>query len=116
MIWVHVSNPLFAYEYLVNGGIASFHCSEIAFVFHNLSEPQMRMQPKMPRKATHSRPRSLTPGSTLPAQATHPNPASTGNPFRPADIQTMVSDTASECRNIHPEELNTFLLPLAQRV
>jgi|GEM_PF-4953321 len=43
MIWVHVSNPLFAYEYLVNGGITSYHCSEIAFVFHNLSEPQMRI-------------------------------------------------------------------------
>jgi para-nitrobenzyl esterase len=38
-----VYNYLFAYEYPVNGGTTSFHCSEIAFVFHNLSEPHVRI-------------------------------------------------------------------------
>jgi para-nitrobenzyl esterase len=38
-----VFNYLFAYEYPVNGGITSFHCSEIAFVFHNLHEPHVRV-------------------------------------------------------------------------
>ena len=38
-----VYNYLFAYEYPVNGGITSFHCAEIAFVFHNLTEPHIRI-------------------------------------------------------------------------
>ena len=38
-----VYNYMFAYEYQVNGGITAFHCSEIAFAFHALSEPQIRI-------------------------------------------------------------------------
>ena len=37
-----VWNYLFAWEYPVNGGITSFHCSEIAFAFHNVNEPHIR--------------------------------------------------------------------------
>src|SRR5262245_32622179 len=35
-----VYNYVFAYEYPVNGGITSFHCSELVFVFHNVGQPQ----------------------------------------------------------------------------
>ena len=38
-----VYSYLFAYEYQVNGGITAFHCSEIAFAFHALSEPHIRL-------------------------------------------------------------------------
>ena len=38
-----VWNYLFAWEYPVNGGITSFHCAEIAFAFHNVSEPHIRL-------------------------------------------------------------------------
>ena len=31
-----VDNYLFAWEYPINGGITSFHCSELAFCFHAL--------------------------------------------------------------------------------
>ena len=37
-----VYNYVFAWEYPVNGGITSFHCSELAFCFHALSVPQIR--------------------------------------------------------------------------
>jgi para-nitrobenzyl esterase len=37
-----VWNYLFALEYPANGGITAFHCSEIAFVFHNVNEPRLR--------------------------------------------------------------------------
>jgi carboxylesterase type B len=32
-----------AWEYPVNGGVTAFHCSEIAFVFHNVTEPHIRL-------------------------------------------------------------------------
>lgn len=38
-----VYHYLYAYEYPVDNGITAFHTSEIAFVFHNLSEPHMRI-------------------------------------------------------------------------
>src|SRR3984957_7766480 len=38
-----VWNYLFAWEYPVNGGITAFHCSEIAFAFHNVNEPHIRL-------------------------------------------------------------------------
>ena len=38
-----VWNYLFAWEYPVDGGITAFHCSEIAFVFHNVNEPHIRV-------------------------------------------------------------------------
>lgn len=37
-----VYNYIFTYEYPVNNGMTAFHTSEIAFVFLNLSEPQLR--------------------------------------------------------------------------
>ncbi|HTU46650.1 MAG TPA: hypothetical protein VMF91_16400 [Bryobacteraceae bacterium] len=38
-----VFNYIFAYEYPIDGGITSFHCSEIAFAFHALSEPHIHL-------------------------------------------------------------------------
>ena len=37
-----VYNYVFAWEYPINGGITSFHCSELAFCFHALSVPQIQ--------------------------------------------------------------------------
>ena len=39
---VPVYNYVFAWEYPINGGITSFHCSELAFCFHALSVPQIK--------------------------------------------------------------------------
>jgi para-nitrobenzyl esterase len=38
-----VFNYIFAYEYPIDSGITSFHCSEIAFAFHALSEPHIHL-------------------------------------------------------------------------
>ena len=103
-----VYNYLFAYEYPVNGGVTPFHCSEIAFVFHNLTEPHMHI-------ATGGAPASLA----LQDKVSHAwiNFARTGNPSQPglafkpfaaADPQTMVFDTVTECRNLHYDELAPF--------
>ena len=37
-----VYNYVFAWEYPINGGTTSFHCSELAFCFHALSVPQIK--------------------------------------------------------------------------
>ena len=109
-----VYHYLFAYEYPVNGGITSFHCSEITFIFHNLREPQMRiasgdapegyaLQDKVSRAWVNF--------------ARIGNPSQPGldwKPFSPDNPQTMVFDTVSECRDIHAQELNA-LLPAPQR-
>ena len=110
-----VYNYLFAYEAPVNGGITAFHCSEIAFVFHNVGEPQLR----------------IATGGTLAAFALQDkvsqawlNFARTGNPgqsgldFKPytvQDPQTMVFDTVSECRALHDDKLVSLLPPNVRR-
>jgi para-nitrobenzyl esterase len=104
-----VYNYIFTYEYPVNGGITSFHTSEIAFVFHNLHEPQVRV-------STGDAPA----GYALQDRVSRAwiNFARTGNPSQPglewkpyaqADSQTMVFDTVSECRNLQYDKLNALL-------
>ena len=109
-----VWNYLFAYEYPVNGGITAFHCSEIAFAFHNLSEPHCRV-------AT---------GGSAAAMALQDkvsqawiNFARTGNPNQPGlewkpytvqEPQTMVFDTISESRALRDDKL-VSLMPAPRR-
>jgi para-nitrobenzyl esterase len=104
-----VYNYLFSYEYPVNGGVTPFHCSELAFVFHNLSEPHLRV-------ATGDAPA----GYALQDKVSKAwiNFARTGNPSQPglewkpfaeADPQTMVFDTVSECRNLQYDKLTPLL-------
>jgi para-nitrobenzyl esterase len=104
-----VYNYLFVYEYPVNGGITAFHTSEIAFVFHNLSEPHLRI-------ATGDVPA----GYALQDKVSQAwiNFARTGNPSQPglewkpftaADPETMVFDVVSECRNLQYERLAPLL-------
>jgi para-nitrobenzyl esterase len=101
-----VWNYLFAWEYPVNGGITSFHCSEIAFAFHNVNEPHVRV-------AT---------GGGAPALALQDKVAGawvsfakTGNPgpsFKPwttAEPNTMVFDIVSECKPLRDDELITLM-------
>jgi para-nitrobenzyl esterase len=101
-----VWNYLFAWEYPVDGGITAFHCSEIAFVFHNVNEPHIRL-------ATGGGPVALAlqdkvAGAWL-------SFAKTGNPgvgFRPwtaAEPNTMVFDTLSECKPLRDDQLVTLM-------
>jgi para-nitrobenzyl esterase len=104
-----VYNYLFVYEYPVNGGITAFHTSELAFVFHNLSEPHLRV-------ATGDAPA----GYALQDKVSQAwiNFARTGNPSQPglawkpytaADPETMVFDVVSECRNLQYDKLAPLL-------
>ena len=101
-----VWNYLFAWEYPVNGGVTSFHCSEIAFAFHNLSEPQIA-------RATGGGSVALAlqdkvSGAWLSFAKTG-NPGAGFKPWTPAEPNTMVFDTVSECKPLHDDQLNTLM-------
>ena len=100
---------VFAYEYPVNGGITAFHCSEIAFVFHNLTVPELEI-------ATGGAPA----GFALQDRVSRAwiNFARTGNPsqrglewkpYTAADPQTMVFDVVSECRALDDDKLSSLI-------
>ncbi len=95
-----VWNYLFAWEYPVDGGITAFHCSEIAFAFHNVTEPHIHV-------ATGGGPAALAlqdkvAGAWL-------GMAKNGNPgfksWTAEEPNTMVFDTVSECKPLRDDEL-----------
>jgi len=100
-----VYNYLFTWEYPINGGIAAFHCSELAFNFHALEVPQIAL-------ATGGSPEAMALQDKV-AQAwvnfaRTGNPSQPGlewNPYTPDDPQAMVFDTTSESRALRDETL-----------
>jgi para-nitrobenzyl esterase len=106
-----VYNYVFAWEYPVNGGITSFHCAEIAFVFHALSVPQVRTP-------TGGGPVALALQDKV-SQAWL-NFAKTGNPNQPGlewkpytkeNPQAMVFDTVSQSVALRDDKLVSLLPP-----
>jgi para-nitrobenzyl esterase len=112
---VPVYNYLFAWEYPINGGITSFHCSELAFCFHALNVPQIR---------------TATGGGAV-AMALQDkvaqswvNFARTGNPSQPGlewkaytkeSAQALVFDAVSESVALRDDTLVSLLPPAAGR-
>lgn len=104
-----VYNYIFAYEYPVNGGVTAFHCSEIAFAFHALSEPHIRI-------ATGGAPASLALQDKVSLAwvsfARTDNPSQPGLAWKPYSLagrETMVFDTASEVRSVDDDKLLSLL-------
>jgi para-nitrobenzyl esterase len=101
-----VWNYLFAWEYPVNGGITAFHCSEIAFAFHNVTEPHIRL-------ATGGGPVALSLQDKVAGAwvsfAKTGNPGAGFKPWTPAEPNTMVFDTVSECRPLRDDQLITVM-------
>lgn len=101
-----VWNYLFAWEYPVNGGVTAFHCSEIAFAFHNVNEPHLRL-------ATGGGPVALAlqdkvAGVWLSFAKTG-NPGTGFKPWTPTEPNTMVFDTVSECKPLRDDQLITLM-------
>src|SRR5690349_6207556 len=106
---VPVYNYVFAWEYPINGGITSFHCSELAFCFHALNVPQIKT-------ATGGGPAAIALQDKV-AQAWI-NFAKTGNPSQPGlewkpytkeDPQAMVFDTVSQSVSLRDDKLVSLL-------
>jgi para-nitrobenzyl esterase len=104
-----VYNYVFAWEYPVNGGVTSFHCSELAFCFHALSVPQIKT-------ATGGGPAAMA----LQDQVSQAwvNFAKTGSPtqsglewkpYTKDDPQAMVFDTVSESVSLRDDKLVSLL-------
>jgi len=109
-----VWNYLFAYEYPVNGGVTAFHCSELAFVFHNLNEPHCRV-------ATGGAPSGLALQDKVSqawinfARTGNPNqPGLEWKPFSVAEPQTMVFDSVSESYALRDDKL-VSIMPAPRR-
>jgi para-nitrobenzyl esterase len=110
-----VWNYIFAWEYPVDGGITAFHCSEIAFAFHNVGLPQLKI-------ATGGGPVALALQDKV-SQAWI-NFARTGNPNQPSlewkpytaqEPQTMVFDTVSGSYALRDDKLVSLLPPQVRR-
>ena len=104
-----VYNYLFAWEYPINGGITSFHGSELAFCFHALNVPQIHT-------ATGGGAVALALQDNV-AQA-WVNFARTGNPSQPGlewkpytatNPQAMLFDTVSQSAPIADDKLVSLL-------
>ena len=104
-----VFSYMFSYEYPVNGGVTPFHTAEIAFAFHALNEPHMRIASGGGGLALQD----------LVSQA-WVNFARTGNPSQPAlawkpysvaGRETMIFDVASEMRPYNDDRLQELLQP-----
>jgi len=104
-----VYNYMFTYEYPVNGGVTAFHCSEIAFAFHALSEPHIRV-------ATGGAPSALALQDKV-SQA-WVNFARSGNPSQPglawkpytlAGRETMIFDTSSGTTALNDDQLLSLM-------
>jgi para-nitrobenzyl esterase len=99
-----VWNYLFAWEYPVNGGITSFHCSEIAFAFHNANGPHIRL-------VTGGGPVVLALQDKV--AGAWVSFAKKGNPgftaWTAAEPNTMVFDAVSECKPLRDDQLITLM-------
>jgi para-nitrobenzyl esterase len=104
-----VFNYLFAWEYPINGGVTSFHCSELAFCFHSLNVPQIKT-------ATGGGPVAMALQDKV-AQA-WVNFARTGSPTQPGlewkpftkeSPQAMVFDTVSQSVPLADDALVSML-------
>ncbi len=109
-----VYNYIFCYEAPVNGGITAFHCSEIAFIFHNIGEPQLRI-------ATGATPEAFALQDKVSrawvnfARTGDPNqPGLAWKPYTVADPQTMVFNLVSECYALRDDKL-VSLMPVQRR-
>ena len=104
-----VYNYVFAWEYPINGGITSFHCSELAFCFHALGVPQIKT-------ATGGGAAALALEDKV--SRAWVNFARTGNPNQPSlawkpytkeDPQAMVWDNTSASVALNDEKLVSLL-------
>jgi para-nitrobenzyl esterase len=101
-----VWNYLFAWEYPVDGGVTAFHCSEIAFVFHNVNEPHIKLATGGGTAALALQDKVA--GAWLSFAKTG-NPGAGFKPWTAAEPNTMVFDAVSECKPLRDEQLVTLM-------
>lgn len=106
---VPVYNYVFAWEYPINGGITSFHCSELAFCFHALSVPQIKTATGGGQVAMALQDRVSQAWVNF-AKTGNPNqPGLAWKPYTKEDPQAMVFDTVSQSVALRDDKLVSLL-------
>lgn len=110
-----VYNYLFTYEYPVNGGVTSFHCAEIAFVFHALGVPQVRIGTGGAPAALALQDKVATAWLNFAKTGNPSQPGLEFKPFKTDDPQCMVFDSISQCYAMRDDKLVSLLPTPARR-
>jgi len=105
-----VYNYLFAWEYPINGGITAFHCSELAFCFHALNVPQIKVATGGGSTALALQDKVSQAWVNFAKTGNPSQPGLEWRPYTPDNPQAMVFDTVSQCAPLHDDKL-TSLLP-----
>lgn len=106
-----VYSYMFSYEYPVNGGVTPFHTAEIAFAFHALSEPHIRVASGGGAAGLALQEQVSTAWVNF---ARTGNPSQAGlvwQPYSVAGRETMVFDTVSGMRPYNDDALQALLQP-----
>jgi len=106
-----VYSYMFSYEYPVNGGVTPFHTAEIAFAFHALSEPHIRIASGGAAAGLALQELVSTAWLNF-ARTGNPSQAALAwRPYSAAGRETMVFDAASEMRPYNDDRLQELLQP-----
>jgi para-nitrobenzyl esterase len=104
-------NYVFAWEYPVNGGITSFHCSEIAFCFHALSVPQVRTPTGGGPVAMALQDKVSTAWLNFAKTGNPSQPGLEWKPYTKEHQEAMVFDTVSQTVSLTDDKLVSLLPP-----
>jgi para-nitrobenzyl esterase len=106
-----VYSYLFAYEYPVNGGVTSFHTAEIAFAFHALNEPHIRIASGGGRAGLALQDLVSRAWVNFARTGNPSQPARAWQPYSVAGRETMIFDVSSEVRSYNDDRLQELLRP-----
>ena len=106
-----VYSYLFNYEYPVNGGVTPFHTAEIAFAFHALNEPHIRIASGGAAAGLALQELVSTAWLNFARTGNPSQPALAWRPYSVAGRETMVFDVASGMRPYNDDRLQELLQP-----
>jgi len=106
-----VYNYLFAWEYPINGGITSFHCSELAFCFHALSVPEIQTATGGGQVALALQDKVSQAWINFARRGNPSQPGLEWKPYTKENPQAMVFDTISQSIALADDKLVSLLPP-----
>jgi para-nitrobenzyl esterase len=106
-----VYNYLFAWEYPINGGITSFHCSELAFCFHALSVPEIQTATGGGQVALALQDKVSQAWINFARSGSPTQPGLEWKPYTRENPQAMVFDTISQSIALRDDKLVSLLPP-----
>ena len=102
-------NYVFAWEYPVNGGTTSFHCSELAFCFHALNVPQIKAATGSGAAAMALQDKVSTAWINFAKTGNPSQPGLEWKPYTKEGEEAMVFDTVSETVALKDDKLDSLL-------